>query len=153
MKKNNLEQMKTNDYFFKDLFYPLRTIFTSLLIILYAIFELIPPSILLIIIIPVLIIVCQRNNIYTFNKYDFKIHYPRRILGWKTKKILYADISEMIFKIVPRGGEGHLILIRTVRNEKLTLFYSSFMKKDEREVLIQEFKKRVGNDKVLSEFI
>ena len=147
--------MQTKDYFYKDLLYPIPMLFLGIFFILNAMINgsiQSNISFFIILIIGIIIIICQRNNIYTFNQYDFKIHYPRRILGWKNKTILYADISEMIFKIVPRGGEGHLILIRTVRNEKLTLFYSSFMKKDEREVLIQEFRKRVGNDKVLSEF-
>lgn len=58
----------------------------------------------------------------------------------------------MIFKLEPIRGEGKIILIRTINNDKMRLFYSSFMNKDEREEFIQEFRNRVGNEKVISEF-
>ena len=90
------------------------------------------------------------NNTYHFKNDVFEIDFPKRWMGKKKFIIPYAQIELLVFmKIGVRTGQGHRIKVVFEDKTEKVLYYSSSMKNSEEAELIQEFRDRLGQDKVL----
>jgi hypothetical protein len=108
-------------------------------------------SLIIVWIVVIIILACQSNNIYNLQGESFTVHYPRKLWGWRNKTIQYSNIIELVFKEKVRTGEGHGILIKKQNQESILLFYSSFMKNKDQDIFIQEFRNKLGDEKVKDE--
>lgn len=91
-------------------------------------------------------------NIYKFEKDQFELKYPRRWSGPKSFVYLYSQINSVVFmRTGVRTGRGHrlkIIFKEDKKNNEL-LYYSSLMNNKEEKEFIEEFKNRLGSEKVV----